>query len=167
MTSGFLRVLGCGACLLFAAAYPALPLAQTSAGCSVAGAIVSGRTPLPGVVVSLADANARAVDGTASGPDGLYSLKIPGPGTYTLKAEFVAFAPIAREIVVDAASCQQRVDLAMTLKSRAPQPGCAGGARWSAPATTTPGDARPGRGQPRRRPRAPTAAAAARAPADA
>src|SRR6476469_4179664 len=81
------RALCYGACLLFAAVYPARPRAQAPSPCMVAGAIASGRIPLPGVVVSLADADAHAGDTTASGADGLYSLKAPGPGRYTLKAE--------------------------------------------------------------------------------
>ena len=89
-------------CLLVAALYPIVPLAQSVAGCSIAGTITSTRTPLPGVVVSLLDADGRAVDVSASGADGAYALKIPGPGRYTLKAEFVAFAPISRELTVDA-----------------------------------------------------------------
>jgi hypothetical protein len=109
------------ACLLVAALRPVVPLAQTSAGCAVSGTVASARTLLPGVVVSLLDADTRALDVSASGADGIYTLKIPGPGRYTLKAEFFAFAPIARELTVDQSSCQQRVDLSMTLASRAPQ----------------------------------------------
>jgi hypothetical protein len=38
-------------CLLVAALHPIVPLAQSAAGCSIAGTITSTRTPLPGVVV--------------------------------------------------------------------------------------------------------------------
>jgi len=107
-------------CLLVAALHPIVPLAQSVAGCSVGGTIASTRTPLPGVVISVLDADSHAVDVSASGVDGAYALKIPGPGRYTLKAEFVAFAPLVRDLTVDEASCQQRVDLTMTLASRAP-----------------------------------------------
>jgi len=110
------------ACLIAAAIYPALPHAQTAPACSVGGIIASGRTLLPGVVVSVVDSENHAIDVTASGADGAYALKIPGAGRYTLKAEFVAFAPMVRELTLDQASCQQRVDLTMTLASRAPKP---------------------------------------------
>jgi hypothetical protein len=106
-----------------------LPHAQTAPACSVSGTIASTRTLLPGVVVSLFDGDNHPLDVGASGADGIYTLKIPGPGRYTLKAEFFAFAPVSRELTVDAANCQQRLDLAMTLASRAPQPA-------AAPATT-------------------------------
>ena len=38
-------------CLLVAALHPIVPLAQSTAGCSVGGTITSTQTPLPGVVV--------------------------------------------------------------------------------------------------------------------
>ena len=85
-------------CLLVAALNPITPSAQSSATtCSIAGTITSGRTPLPGVVVSVLDGDGRAVDVSASGVDGAYGLRIPGAGRYTLKAEFVAFSTVSRE----------------------------------------------------------------------
>jgi hypothetical protein len=120
------------ACLLAAALHPIVPFAQVGPACSVSGVISSGRTLLPGVVVSVVDADNHALDVSASNADGVYALKIPGPGRYTLKAEFFAFAPIARELTVDQASCQQRTDLPMTLASRAPQPTAAGRAAAAA-----------------------------------
>jgi hypothetical protein len=120
-------------CLLATALHPIVPFAQIGPACSVSGVISSGRTLLPGVVVSVIDAENHALDVSASNADGVYALKIPGPGRYTLKAEFFAFAPIARELTVDQAGCQQRTDLPMTLASRAPQPTPLSGA--AAPAT--------------------------------
>ena len=101
---------------------PALPLAQAPAGCTVAGAIVANRIPLPGVVVSLVGPDQRVVETSSTGTDGAYVLKVPAFGTYTLKAELTAFAPAAREVTIDPQSCSARVDLAMTLASRAPSP---------------------------------------------
>jgi hypothetical protein len=107
-------------CLVLAALHPIVPLAQ-SGGCSIGGTISSAQMPLPGVVIAALDAESRTVDVSASGVDGAYILKIPRPGSYTVKAEFVAFAPLSREVIVDQASCQTRVDLAMMLASRALQ----------------------------------------------
>src|ERR1051326_8853285 len=105
------------ACLLAAALCPAFPRAQSPSDCVVAGTIASGATPLPGVVVTLAGADGQTVDITSTAPDGSYALRIRSAQAerLTLKAELVAFAPVTREI---GASCQQRVDLAMTLASR-------------------------------------------------
>jgi trimeric autotransporter adhesin len=134
------------ACLLLAAACPALPRAQTQSGCAIAGAVVSGRTALPGVVVSLTDADARVVDATASGADGLYSLKAPGPGRYKLTAEFAAFAPVTRDLELDASSCEQRVELTMTLASRAPRTAASPAGAIVDPATAATTAASGGRG---------------------
>ena len=133
------------ACLLVAALYPALPQAQAPSGCVVGGTISSGRTLLPGVVVSIFNGENHALDVSASAADGTYALKIPDAGRYTLKAEFAAFAPLSRELTIDPVSCPQRVDLAMTLASRAPQStaGDASAAQRAPIATTNVG----GRGQ--------------------
>jgi hypothetical protein len=128
--------------ILVAALHPIAPLAQSAASCSIGGTITSARTPLPGVVISAFDADGRPVDVSASGVDGAYALRIPGAGRYTLKAEFVAFAPLAREVIVDQANCQQRADLTMTLASRAPQasvPAAAEAAALGAAPNTAPG----------------------------
>jgi hypothetical protein len=121
------------ACLLVVALLPVAPSAQTGAGCAVGGTITSGSTLLPGVVVSVLDADNHALDVSASNADGTYTLRIPGPGRYTLKAEFVAFAAITRELTVDRTGCQQRLDLAMTLASRVPKAPAAAAADGSAP----------------------------------
>jgi hypothetical protein len=129
--------------LLVAALHPIAPLAQSAASCSIGGTITSTRTPLPGVVISAFDADGRSVDVSASGVDGVYALRIPGAGRYTLKAEFVAFAPIARDVIVDQANCQQRADLTMTLASRAPQAPLPSTAAAAAPTGVAP-NATPG-----------------------
>ena len=89
--------------------------------CIVAGTVSGGRTPLPGVVVSLTTADNQPADVTSTGADGAYALKVPGPGQFHLKAELVAFAPIVRDVTLDQTTCQQRLDLTMTLASRAPR----------------------------------------------
>ena len=89
--------------------------------CIVAGTVSGGRTPLPGVVVSLTTADNQPADVTSTGGDGAYALKVPGPGQFHLKAELVAFAPIVRDVTLDQTTCQQRLDLTMTLASRAPR----------------------------------------------
>ncbi|HYM26473.1 MAG TPA: TonB-dependent receptor [Vicinamibacterales bacterium] len=127
-------------CLAAAALCPALPLAQAPSECVVGGTITSGSIPLPGVVVSLTGADGQPIDVSSSGADGSYVLRMrrspegsrsngserPNGSErealaerYVLKAELVAFATVTRELTV--ANCQQRVDLTMTLASRAPK----------------------------------------------
>src|SRR5262249_32854861 len=91
--------------------------AQRGTDCSGAGVVASGRNALSGVVVSISSGGAT-VDVAATGVDGTYALKIPAAGQYTLRAEFSAFAPVARELTLDSADCRARVDIAMTLASR-------------------------------------------------
>jgi len=85
----------------------------------VSGAITSNRVRLPGVVVTVVDANNVSVGVTTSGIDGSYSITIPQPGRYTLKTEFAAFAPVVRELSLDESSCTQQIDLSLVLASRA------------------------------------------------
>src|SRR5512146_2030671 len=96
------------------------PGAQGRQGCTIAGSVKSGAVLLPGVALTLTTTDGGPVDLTSTSADGTYILRVPGPGTFTLTGELTAFAPLTREVAVDAASCQQRIDLSMTLASRAP-----------------------------------------------
>jgi len=88
--------------------------------CTISGAVTSGRTALPGVALTLSDASGRVVGATSTADDGTFALRVRGEGELQLKAELVAFAPMARAITVAPDRCDQRADLAMTLASRAP-----------------------------------------------
>ncbi len=90
-------------------------------GCTVSGIVTAAsRAPLPGVVVSLKTADDQPADVSSSGVDGSYTLKVPAAGQYKMTSELVAFAPFARDVAVDDANCHQRIDVALTLASRAP-----------------------------------------------
>jgi trimeric autotransporter adhesin len=124
-----------------------------AAGCRIAGTISAGQTRLPGVVVTVA-ADAGDAAGapapaavptlpvaapaqTSTGIDGAYSVPLPGPGRYRLRAELAGFAPVTRDVVAEPA-CQVRLDLPMTLASRVPaQPDHAAGQRAGTPAAAT------------------------------
>ena len=100
---------------------PVIPGAQAPSGCTVSGSVTASRQPLPGVVVTLRDGQGRALDVSSSGADGSFVINAPSSGAFTLSTSLVAFAPISRDISIDETSCAQRVDLTMTLASRAPQ----------------------------------------------
>src|SRR5204862_316195 len=76
---------------------------------------------------------------------GTYTIKVPGPGQYLVKGELVAFAPFARPVSVDETNCHPRVDLEMTLASRAPAATAAADTARSKPAS--PADAHDGNGR--------------------
>src|SRR5262249_38397071 len=117
---GSARAVLLGFFLAASAICPVLVAEQAPSDCSVTGVVVSGRAALPGVVLSIVDDADRAVDVGATNVDGTFTLKIPAAGHYTLKAELSAFAPETRALTVDAANCRPRVEVAMTLASRAP-----------------------------------------------
>ena len=86
--------------------------AQTSPErCTVAGAVTSGGAPLPGVAITAVSADGRDVAATATEPTGVYQLHVPGPGTYGIRAELSAFAPINRQVTLTAEACSARLDL--------------------------------------------------------
>ncbi len=95
--------------------------------CAIAGAVRSGATPLPGVALTLRSGEA-VVAATYTDIDGTYRIRVAAAGAYQLQAELAAFAPVTEAVTLDPASCQQRLDLTLTLASRV--------ARTPAPATT-------------------------------
>jgi len=105
----------------------------------VAGVITAARQPLPGVVVTLVNAEGHTLDASSSAPDGTYALKLASTsGSVRLKAELVGFAQISRELRIDPEACGQRSDLSMTLASRTPttdQPAATSAARSPLAAT--------------------------------
>jgi len=95
-----------------------------AAGCSISGTVAAGQAKLPGVVVSVTPTPKTATTdplATSTGVDGKFSLPVPGPGQYEVKAELAAFATVVKDVSVGS-PCQARVDLPMTLASRAPKP---------------------------------------------
>ncbi|HTK29547.1 MAG TPA: TonB-dependent receptor [Vicinamibacterales bacterium] len=131
------------AAALLAAAFAPLR-AQTGPPCTISGRVTANALPLPGVVLALTTPDGQAVDVTSTAPDGTYVLKAPAAGTLTLTAELTAFATLTRTMAIDRSACPQRLDLAMTLASRAPAAPAAGRAGDSAEAPAA--AAGPGRG---------------------
>jgi hypothetical protein len=104
-----------------AGAQQALPAgAQQAPKCTIAGTATSGRSRLPGVLVTIIPRTRVAPRVTTTGPDGTYSVEIPGPGEYDLAAEFTAFAAVTKTVTIDD-SCQATVEFTMILASRVPK----------------------------------------------
>ncbi|HNV03667.1 MAG TPA: TonB-dependent receptor [Vicinamibacterales bacterium] len=148
---------------------PHAPAPQRPA-CRIEGAALSGLIPLPGVLVTAASGFSPGPLTTATGPDGTFVLDVPGPGDYSVKAEFPAFADVTRSVTIGP-SCRATVDFTMILASRAPEPGpqpaAEAGAATGAPAAAGaapggPGQPPAGRGAPGAPARPAWAAAAAR-----
>jgi trimeric autotransporter adhesin len=90
---------------------------QEGTRCAVSGVAMAGKARLPGVVITLTSADGAAVAATSTTLDGHYAARVPGPGTYRLRAELAAFAAVNREVTVGDA-CDARVDILLTLASR-------------------------------------------------
>jgi len=84
---------------------------------SVTGVVSSGNTPIPGAAVTAENSATHQSVVTWTNLSGHYSLPVPGPGNYTIRAEMTAFAPITRQITV--ADAVTRADFVLTLTSRA------------------------------------------------
>ena len=54
-------------------------------------------------------------------PRGNYSLVLPSNGRYVVRAEFAAFAPVTKEVMISAATPTGQADLEMILLSRVPK----------------------------------------------
>jgi len=95
------------------------------------GTIKAGPTPLPGVTVTATNTLTGKKFVSATDVNGNYSLAITGRGRYVIRAEFIAFAPATKEVVVGVApgrpaagpdtasrSRIQQADFNLTLASR-------------------------------------------------
>ena len=91
-----------------------------SAACVVSGAVSSGTSPLPGVALYLVS-GAADVASSSSDLDGRFAIRIPAPGTYTVRAELTGFAPASKEVAVGGQPCEARLLLALSLRSRVAQ----------------------------------------------
>ena len=123
----------------------------TGTACRISGRAVSGTLPLPGVSVLVRSAGDVKV-ATSTDPDGAYRLSL-GEGTYELAAELTGFTSMTRAITVGNGTCDQTVDLQLTLAPRTPVASAprtpsspsnpVPGARGAAPQAAT-GNAQPG-----------------------
>jgi hypothetical protein len=86
---------------------------------TISGTVTSGPARLPGVTITVTSGGGSAPMTTSSGLDGTYSVKVPQAGRYEVRAELPVFAPVTREVVVGADG-HGRLDLELTLASRAP-----------------------------------------------
>ena len=98
-------------CLAFTFAWTGPQQAQapqptSGAACSVTGVVQSGSQALPGVTVVALNADGTEAGSTSTEPTGAYTLRLPGPGPYDVRASLPAFAPLTLP-----ATCAARVGL--------------------------------------------------------
>ena len=101
------------------AAQPPAPARQA---CSVSGVVQSGAVVLPGVSVAALGPDGTEIAATSTEQNGSYVLRLTGPGAYSVRLSLAAFAATTREVTLTAAACRGRLDVSLTLASRAPAP---------------------------------------------
>ena len=101
------------------AAQSPAPAAQA---CTVSGIVQSGAVVLPGVSVTALGSDGTEIAATSTEQNGSYVLKLTGPGAYNIRVSLAAFAGTTREITLTAAECRGRLDVSLTLASRAAAP---------------------------------------------
>src|SRR5215831_19633415 len=91
---------------------------QATGACRITGHAISGTSPLPGVSV-LVRSGGEVKTATSTDPDGTYRVSL-GEGTYELVAELTGFTAVTRAVTVGGGTCDQTVDLPLTLAPRTP-----------------------------------------------
>jgi len=93
----------------------------TQAVREIRGTVKSGTTRLPGVTISAANTLTGKKIITSTDSEGNYALVLPSNGRYVVRAEFAAFAPVTKEVMINAATPAGQADLEMILLSRVPK----------------------------------------------
>jgi len=114
------------------AAQSPTPAAQA---CAVSGVVQSGAVVLPGVSVAALGSDGAEIAATSTEQNGSYVLRVTGPGTYNIRVSLAAFAATTREVTLTAAECRGRLDVSLTLASRAPAPAASSPAASAASAS--------------------------------
>jgi len=82
------------------------------------GVVRSGNMPIPGVTVTAANSLTGQKVATSTDLDGSYSLQVTSDGSYSLRAQMTAFAPVIKDVVVNATNGNAEVNLELLLLSR-------------------------------------------------
>src|SRR5580704_1325920 len=92
-----------------------------SQGGSIHGVVKSGNMAVPGVTVTAANTLTGQKVTTSTDVDGSYSLSPPSNGRYVVRAQMAAFAPVTKEVVINATDHDAEANLELILLSRVPQ----------------------------------------------
>jgi hypothetical protein len=85
---------------------------------AISGSVQSGKTPLPGVSVTAANTLTGKKYTAASLADGTFALLGLPRGRYVVRAEFMGFATLTQEIVLNPESTSGKADFELLLASR-------------------------------------------------
>jgi hypothetical protein len=84
----------------------------------ITGIVKSGKTALPGVTVTAANTLTGKKVSVATGVDGSFTIKGLARGRYVVKVEFMGFATVTQEVVLNPDNPSGKVDTELILASR-------------------------------------------------
>jgi len=87
----------------------------------ISGSVHSGKTPLPGVALTASNTLTGKKYATATISDGTFVLPGLPRGRYVLRADFMGFAPLTQEVVLNPENPSGKADLELILASRQEQ----------------------------------------------
>jgi outer membrane receptor protein involved in Fe transport len=90
-------------------------------GGSIHGVVKSGNMPVPGATVTAANTLTGQKATTSTDVDGSYSLQLASNGRYVVRAQMAAFAPVTKEVVINATDHNLEANLELILLSRVPK----------------------------------------------
>lgn len=104
-------------CVAFTFAWTGPQQAQSAAGqaaaCTVSGVVQSGGQALPGVTIVALASDGGEAGSTSTEPTGAFTLRLPRPGPYDIRASLPAFGAVTQP-----GACAARLDFTLVLASR-------------------------------------------------
>jgi hypothetical protein len=94
------------------------PAATPAASYQISGTVKNGKTVLPGVTVTAANTLTGKKYSAASAPDGSFTMKGMTRGRYVVKVEFMGFAVLTQEVVLNPENPTGKVEAELVLASR-------------------------------------------------
>jgi hypothetical protein len=94
-------------------------VSRQQAGGSIHGSVKSSAVPLPGVPIIATNTLNGEKYSAATNINGNYTMTIPKSGRYVLRAEFIDFAAVTKEALLNTESRDQEIDFTLILASKA------------------------------------------------
>lgn len=104
--------------ICLASAEPAAQDPAPPATYQITGTVHSGKTPLPGVTVTAANTLTGRKFALVTSPAGSFEMAGLPRGRYVVRVEFMGFAPVTQEVVLNPESPVGKIDAELTLASR-------------------------------------------------
>jgi len=98
---------------------PVRDQAPASPPCTISGTVTAGLARLPGAAVTVIPKAGGDPLLTSTAADGAFRVNPPGPGVYDVLVELSAFVSTVKTVTLGP-GCQAHVEIATTLRSRAP-----------------------------------------------